>query len=297
QSTTGCGTGATNGASPGCPGSATAGTGRRRRTCTRPRTSSPNSTRGSTGSSSATGRFSSPIWTASARPTNRPRSTPVRSGRGASPTSAAAAAASPANARGRHKVIAGKCTGKPTRSTGHVGYPAPPRARAGPSRGGSALANSVISGTQVTKLPGNPVRWILADLRPGYARFRMPWLGAGPPRRAGGRHDPCGDIPVTVAPAPAQDVSRVLAAPPVDDLRGHLEVRAVLTAVPDQRSQIIDQLGRRVITHMCRAGQRFVIGGPAGSDRPGQTRGGRTPPFPEICVNSWNIRRAGARGE
>src|SRR5215471_14454423 len=127
----------------------------------------------------------------------------------------------------------------------------------------------------------------------------MPWLGAGPRGglRAGDGHDPRGDIAVTVTPAPAQDVSRMFAAPPVDHLGGHLEVRVVLAAVFYQRTEIIDQLCRRVIAHMCGTGQRIVIGGPAGSDRPGQTRGGRSPPFSEIGMNSLNSRRAGACGK
>src|SRR5437899_2259206 len=124
-------------------------------------------------------------------------------------------------------------------------------------------------------------------------------LGAGPPGglRAGGGHDPRGDIAVTVTPAPAQDVPRVLAAPSVDHLRRHLEFWAMFTPALDQWAQIFDQLCRRVIAHMCRTGQRFVIGGPAGSDRTGQTRGGRSPPFSEIGMNSRNSRRAGARGK
>src|SRR5215831_4378044 len=112
----------------------------------------------------------------------------------------------------------------------------PARPRRTLSRGFSA-GNSVISGTQVAKLSESPVRSILAGLRARHARFRMPWLAAGPQRwpRAARRHDPRGDIRLTITPAPAQDVSRVLAAPPVDDLRGHLEVRAVLAPVLDQR--------------------------------------------------------------
>src|SRR6516164_9575297 len=97
---------------------------------------------------------------------------------------------------------------------------------------------------------------------------------------------------MAVAPAPAQYVPRMFTAPPVDDLGRHLKAGAVLTAVLDERPQIIDQFRGRVITNMCRAGERFVINGPAGRDRPGQTRGGRSSAFSKIFMYSRNMRRA-----
>src|SRR6266571_6172522 len=324
-STTGCGTGTTNGARPGCRGRATAGAGRRRRACTRARTSWPGWTHGSTGGLPATGPFSSPTWPGSPRPTSRPRSTPGRSSRTGSATSVAAPV-STGNAG---------CAGsRPPRAGAPVSTGAWPAVRVRPAASrrnrlpgnapGSRRDPPVTSATRHPPAPAqdplarvqrgpiqlypepkyqssleNAVRRNLAGQRRRHARIRMERLAAGPRgrSRAAGRHDPGRDVFVAVAPAPAQNVPGMLAAPPVDHFRRHLELRAVLAPVFDQRAQVINELGGRVITHMGRGGQRFVIGGPARCDRPGQTRGGRTPPFSEIGVNSWNIRRAGARGK
>src|SRR6266851_1031953 len=110
--------------------------------------------------------------------------------------------------------------------------------------------------------------------------------------RAGGRRHTRRYVPVAIAPAPAQDVPRMFAAPPVDDLGRHLQLEVVLTTVLDERAEVIDQFRGGVVAHMCRTGERFMINGAARGDRPGQTRGGRAPPFSEIYVYSRNMRRA-----
>src|SRR5215472_288168 len=112
---------------------------------------------------------------------------------------------------------------------------------------------------------------------------------------ADGGHHPRRYVVMAVAPAPAQYVPRVLTAPPVDDLGRHLQTGAMLTAVLDERPEIIDQFRGGVIANMRRAGERFVINGPARRDRPGQTRGGRSSAFSKIFMYSRNMRRAGGR--
>src|SRR6516164_4738640 len=114
---------------------------------------------------------------------------------------------------------------------------------------------------------------------------------------ADGGHHPRRDVVIAVAPAPAQYVPRVLTAPAVDNLGSHLQPGAVLTAILDERAKIIDQFRGGVIAHMCRAGERFVINGPARRDGPGQTSGGRPSAFSEICVYSRNVRRAAGLGK
>src|SRR5215471_18529080 len=171
----------------------------------------------------------------------------------------------------------------------------PPAPTLDPLARARTLANSVIYGTRVAKLAPKPVRWILAWLCRGRARIRM--TGGTHPQLAGfslagrGNH-PRRNVLMAVAPAPAQYVPRVFTAPPVDNLGRHLQPRAVLTAVLDERAEIIDQFRGGVIAHMRRAGERFVINGPARRDGPGQTRSGRAPAFAEICMDSRNMRRA-----
>src|SRR5262250_1674922 len=106
---------------------------------------------------------------------------------------------------------------------------------------------------------------------------------------AGRGRDPRRNILVAIAPAPAQDVPRVLAAPPVRDLGRHLQPGAVLTAVLDERPEIIDQFRSSVIADVRRAGERFMINGPARRDRPGQARRGRALAFSEICMYSRDM--------
>src|SRR5262245_34769439 len=64
------------------------------------------------------------------------------------------------------------------------------------------------------------------------------------------RHDACRNVIMAVTAAPAQDVPRVLATPPVDDFWCHLEPGAVFVAVADERPQVIDELGGSVVPHM-----------------------------------------------
>src|SRR6516162_9415621 len=113
--------------------------------------------------------------------------------------------------------------------------------------------------------------------------------------RGGHGRDSLRYVLMAVAPAPAQYVARVLTAPPVDDLGRHLQTEVVLTAVLNERPEIIDQFRGGVIANMRRAGERFVINGPARRDRPGQTRGGRSSAFSKIFMYSRNMRRAGGR--
>src|SRR5215471_6437418 len=104
-------------------------------------------------------------------------------------------------------------------------------------------------------------------------------------------HHPRRNVLIAVASAPAQYVPRVLTAPTVYNLGSHLQPGAVLTAVLDERAKVIHQFRGGVIAHMCRAGERFVINGPARRDGPGQTGGGRASAFSKICMYSRNIRR------
>src|SRR5437868_1510164 len=80
-----------------------------------------------------------------------------------------------------------------------------------------------------------------------------PWSAAW------GRRNPGGDVAVAVAPAPAQDVRRVFAAPPVYDLGRHLEVLAMLAPGLDQRAEVVDELGGRVVSDVRGAGERFMV--------------------------------------
>ena len=62
------------------------------------------------------------------------------------------------------------------------------------------------------------------------------WLEAG------------GDVLLAMTAAPAQDVPGMFTAPPVDDLGRHLEFRGlVLAAVPDERPEVIHDLGGGVV--------------------------------------------------
>src|SRR6266566_3963205 len=106
------------------------------------------------------------------------------------------------------------------------------------------------------------------------ARFTRSWR-RHPRSAAGGRRDPCGDVAIAVAPAPAQNVRRVFTAPAVDDLGCHLEVLAMLAPGLDQRAEVVDELGGRVIPDVRGAGERFVVDRTARGDRPGQPGRGR----------------------
>jgi hypothetical protein len=55
---------------------------------------------------------------------------------------------------------------------------------------------------------------------------------------------------MAVTAAPAQDVPRVLATPPVNDFWCHLELRAVFVAIANERPEVIDKLGGSVVPHM-----------------------------------------------
>src|SRR6478736_10400853 len=97
---------------------------------------------------------------------------------------------------------------------------------------------------------------------------------------------------MAIAAAPAQDVARMFATPPVDDLRRHLELTAVFAAIADKRPKVVDNLGRRVVPHMRRTGERFVIDSPARGDRPGQAGGSSAFPLAEIGMDPRDIWRA-----
>src|SRR6266542_3243034 len=111
------------------------------------------------------------------------------------------------------------------------------------------------------------------------------------------RRDAGGDVAIAMTAAPAQDVPRMLAAPAVNDLGRHLQLIAVLAAVPDQRAEIVDELRGGVVTHMRCRGERFVIDRATRGDRPGQPRRGRSFSLPEVGMYPRNIRRAAARRE
>src|SRR5690349_19478442 len=122
-----------------------------------------------------------------------------------------------------------------------------------------------------------------------------PVLAPRPWSAARGRRNPGGDVAVAVAPAPAQDVRCVFTAPPVDNLGRHLEVLAVLAPGLDQRTEVVDELGGRVIPDMRGAGERFVVYRATRGDRPGQAGRGRALAFLEIGVNTHDVGRAAAR--
>src|SRR5690349_10177045 len=122
-----------------------------------------------------------------------------------------------------------------------------------------------------------------------------PVLAPRPWSAAWGRRDPGGDVAVAVAPAPAQDVRSVLAAPPVDNLGCHLEVLAMLAPGPDQRAEVVDELGGRVVSDVRGAGERFMVHRAARGDRPGQAGRGRALALLEVGVNPHDVGRAIAR--
>ena len=112
-----------------------------------------------------------------------------------------------------------------------------------------------------------------------------------------GRRNPCRDVAVPVAPAPAQNVRRVFTAPPVDDLGCHLEVLAMLAPCFDQRTEVVDELGGRVVSDVRRAGEGFMVYRTTRGDRPGQAGRGRALALLEIGVNPHDVGRAAARRE
>src|SRR6266571_7303348 len=95
-----------------------------------------------------------------------------------------------------------------------------------------------------------------------------------------GRRNPCRNVAVTIAAAPAQNVRRVFTAPSVYNFRRHLEILAMLAPGFDQRAKVVDELGGRVISDMRGAGERFVVDRTTRGDRPGQPGRGRAPRAP-----------------
>src|SRR4030088_357292 len=84
-----------------------------------------------------------------------------------------------------------------------------------------------------------------------------------------GRRNPCRNVAVTIAAAPAQNVRCVFTAPSVYNFRRHLEILAMLAPGFDQRAKVVDELGGRVISDMRGAGERFVVDRTTRGDRPG----------------------------
>src|SRR6266498_5808941 len=110
-----------------------------------------------------------------------------------------------------------------------------------------------------------------------------------------GRRNPCRNVAVTIAAAPAQNVRRVFTAPSVYNFRRHLEILAMLAPGFDQRAKVVDELGGRVISDMRGAGERFMVARATRGDRPGQAGRGRAPALLEIGVNPHDAGRAAAR--
>src|SRR5262249_61388934 len=76
------------------------------------------------------------------------------------------------------------------------------------------------------------------------------------------RHDACRNVIMAVTAAPAQDVPRVLATPPVNDFWCHLEPGAVFVAVAGGGPPGNDRLGGRVAPPMRSGRPRFRVDGP-----------------------------------
>src|SRR5260370_14863147 len=82
-------------------------------------------------------------------------------------------------------------------------------------------------------------------------------------RRAGSRHhgrgDPCRDVAITIATAPAQDITGMFTAPSVNDLGGHLKLVTMLASIFDQRAEVIDKFSGRIVSDVRGAGERFMV--------------------------------------
>ena len=105
------------------------------------------------------------------------------------------------------------------------------------------------------------------------------------------------NVVVAVPAAPAQNISRVLAAPTVNDLWRHFELTAMFTAITYERSKIIDKLCGGVVSNVRGAGKCFVVDRPARGDCPGKACGSYPFPLTEILMYSRNIVWTVARGK
>src|SRR5262245_44044284 len=132
----------------------------------------------------------------------------------------------------------------------------------------------------------------------------LAWTGPGQRRRAAVRASGCDsrrhprrDVAVAIAAAPAQNVSRMLAAPAVNHLGRHLEFLVMLMPGLDQGPEVVDDLGGGVVSDMRAARDRVVVDRATRGARPGPPGRGRPLAFLEISVNPHDIWRAIARGK